>query len=125
MSGDSIKFHNLSKDTIEVADQVVEKVVSDTEIILKDPGAHVHSHDMDYEYTIIPKVDQGSVYRNVWDHLGQEQGAIGIFPEGGSHDNSEFLPLKAGVALMALGTTQKYGKPVTIIPCGLKYFKGH
>lgn len=28
--------------------------------------------------------------------------SIGIFPEGGSHDRSELLPLKAGVALMAL-----------------------
>lgn len=26
---------------------------------------------------------------------------------------------------MALGTFEKYGKSVTIIPCGLKYFKRH
>lgn len=28
--------------------------------------------------------------------------SIGIFPEGGSHDRPELLPLKAGVTLMAL-----------------------
>jgi glycerol-3-phosphate O-acyltransferase/dihydroxyacetone phosphate acyltransferase len=35
------------------------------------------------------------------------------------------LPLKAGVALMALGASIKYNKTVYIVPCGLKYFKGH
>ncbi len=35
----------------------------------------------------------------VFDHL-LDDGCIGIFPEGGSHD---LLPLKAGVAVMALG----------------------
>lgn len=27
---------------------------------------------------------------------------IGIFPEGGSHDRSELLPLKAGVAIVII-----------------------
>ena len=48
--------------------------------------------DCDYSYKIMPKIDQSSVYKNVWDHLS-EDGAIGIFPEGGSHDNSEFFLL--------------------------------
>eukprot|EP00297_Palpitomonas_bilix_P026037 CAMPEP_0113910918 /NCGR_PEP_ID=MMETSP0780_2-20120614/27845_1 /TAXON_ID=652834 /ORGANISM="Palpitomonas bilix" /LENGTH=413 /DNA_ID=CAMNT_0000907233 /DNA_START=112 /DNA_END=1353 /DNA_ORIENTATION=+ /assembly_acc=CAM_ASM_000599 len=51
--------------------------------------------------------------------------AIVIFPEGGSHDRPELLPLKAGVAQMALGALEKNGKAPTIIPCGLNYFKGH
>lgn len=29
---------------------------------------------------------------------------ICIFPEGGSHDRTELLPLKAGICIMALGT---------------------
>jgi glycerol-3-phosphate O-acyltransferase/dihydroxyacetone phosphate acyltransferase len=33
------------------------------------------------------------VYSKVWDRLA-EGGAIGIFPEGGSHDNPHLLPLK-------------------------------
>ncbi len=82
----------------------------------------VFTNDAEYTYKIVPKVDQSSVYDHVWKHLGQN-GSIGIFPEGGSHDQTDLLPFKAGVALMALGTTAKYGKPVTIIPCGLKYFR--
>jgi glycerol-3-phosphate O-acyltransferase/dihydroxyacetone phosphate acyltransferase len=51
--------------------------------------------------------------------------SIGIFPEGGSHDRTELLPLKAGVTLMALGAVEKYKVPVKIVPCGLNYFFGH
>jgi glycerol-3-phosphate O-acyltransferase/dihydroxyacetone phosphate acyltransferase len=51
--------------------------------------------------------------------------SIGIFPEGGSHDRTELLPLKAGVTLMALGAVDKYKVPVKIVPCGLNYFFGH
>ena len=52
--------------------------------------------------------------------------AIGIFPEGGSHDRSDMLPLKAGVTLMALGALEKYpGLDLQIIPCGLNYFNAH
>ena len=49
-----------------------------------------------------PKVDQTEVYDAVFDRLSSG-GAVGIFPEGGSHDRTELLPLKAGVAIMALG----------------------
>lgn len=31
---------------------------------------------------------------------------LAIFPEGGSHDQTHLLPLKAGVALMGLGKPQ-------------------
>ena len=54
-------------------------------------------------------------------HLGNG-GSIGIFPEGGSHDQTDILPFKAGIAFMALGTSVTHNVPVTIIPCGLKYF---
>lgn len=40
-----------------------------------------------------PKVDQTQVYNAVFDRL-HEGGCIGIFPEGGSHDRTELLPLK-------------------------------
>ena len=42
----------------------------------------------------------------VFDHL-LDDGCIGIFPEGGSHDRPDLLPLKAGVAVMALGAMDK------------------
>ncbi len=58
-------------------------------------------------------------------------GAIGIFPEGGSHDRTELLPLKGGVSIMALGAMAKYpslcaaGGKLKIIPVGINYFQGH
>ncbi|RAL67737.1 hypothetical protein DID88_008470 [Monilinia fructigena] len=55
------------------------------------------------KYKTAPKVDQTQVYDAVFDRLSGG-GAVGIFPEGGSHDRTELLPLKAGVAIMALGS---------------------
>lgn len=40
-----------------------------------------------------PKVDQTKVYDAVFDSL-DGGGCVGIFPEGGSHDRTELLPLK-------------------------------
>ena len=40
-----------------------------------------------------PKVDQSKVYDAVFERL-QAGGCVGIFPEGGSHDRTELLPLK-------------------------------
>jgi glycerol-3-phosphate O-acyltransferase / dihydroxyacetone phosphate acyltransferase len=77
-----------------------------------------------YKFKILPKIDQTQVFRHVITHLGNG-GAVGIFPEGGSHDQTDILPFKAGVAFMALGTAVAHNMPVTIIPCGLKYFKSH
>eukprot|EP01017_Pseudomicrothorax_dubius_P006599 TRINITY_DN1191_c0_g4_i3.p1 TRINITY_DN1191_c0_g4~~TRINITY_DN1191_c0_g4_i3.p1 ORF type:complete len:395 (+),score=74.35 TRINITY_DN1191_c0_g4_i3:405-1589(+) len=64
------------------------------------------------------------MYNAVWTALDQGQ-CIGIFPEGGSHDRTDLLPLKAGACIMALGAMVKYGKPVSIVTAGLNYFKGH
>lgn len=38
-------------------------------------------------------IDQSELYQTVFDRLN-EGGAIGVFPEGGSHDRAEMLPLK-------------------------------
>lgn len=63
---------------------------------------------MVYKYKIIPKVDQSTVFKNVEDVLGQG-GCIAMFPEGGSHDQTDLLPFKAGIALMTFGTIVKTG----------------
>lgn len=47
------------------------------------------------KYKFAPKVDQNKVYDAVFDRLRQG-GCVGIFPEGGSHDRPELLPLKGG-----------------------------
>lgn len=44
-------------------------------------------------FKVAPKVDQTKVYDAVFEKLSRG-GCIGIFPEGGSHDRTELLPLK-------------------------------
>ncbi|KAI9838277.1 MAG: hypothetical protein M1819_005545 [Sarea resinae] len=77
------------------------------------------------KYKTAPKVDQTQVYNAVFEHL-HDGGCVGIFPEGGSHDRTELLPLKAGVAIMALGALA--ANPdcgLKIVPCGMNYFHAH
>ncbi|KZT56766.1 hypothetical protein CALCODRAFT_517978 [Calocera cornea HHB12733] len=74
------------------------------------------------DYKIIPHVDQHEMYEHVYHRL-KEGGAIGIFPEGGSHDRTDLLPLKSGIALMALGAmASDPNLKVKIVPVGLSYF---
>ncbi|KAI5818715.1 hypothetical protein BZA77DRAFT_306250 [Pyronema omphalodes] len=72
-----------------------------------------------------PKVDQTMVYDAVFHRLNSG-GCVGIFPEGGSHDRTELLPLKAGVAIMALGALSANPDcDLRIVPAGLNYFHAH
>ncbi|HEY5947022.1 MAG TPA: lysophospholipid acyltransferase family protein, partial [Kofleriaceae bacterium] len=48
-------------------------------------------------------------------------GAIGIFPEGLSHDESQLARLKTGAARLALGGAQRATQPIPIVPCGLTF----
>ncbi len=65
------------------------------------------------KYKLAAHIDQTQVYHAVFDRL-KNGGCVGIFPEGGSHDRTGLLPLKAGVAIMALGTLAESPD------CGLK-----
>ncbi|KAJ3978754.1 hypothetical protein F5890DRAFT_1652084, partial [Lentinula detonsa] len=77
------------------------------------------------EFKTIPYINQQEMYRYVYDRL-QHGGSIGIFPEGGSHDRTDLLPLKAGVSLMALGAIAHDPTcQVKIVPVGLSYFHPH
>lgn len=71
----------------------VAKVISDTECeithkvqVADEPGKPV-------AFKIAPHVDQTPVYTEVNHYLNNNE-CITIFPEGGSHDRSEMLPLK-------------------------------
>ena len=76
-------------------------------------------------YKTAPKVDQSFVYDAVFERL-QSGDCVGIFPEGGSHDRTDLLPLKAGVAIMALGSlAANPDSDVKIVPCGMNYFHAH
>lgn len=74
------------------------------------------------KFKIAPHIDHSKVYQAVFDRL-KSGGCVGIFPEGGSHDRTELLPLKAGVAVMALGTlAENPDCGVKIVPVGMNYF---
>ena len=77
------------------------------------------------KFKLAPHIDQTKVYQAVFDRL-KSGGCVGIFPEGGSHDRTELLPLKAGVAIMALGTlAESPDCGLRIMPVGMNYFHAH
>jgi glycerol-3-phosphate O-acyltransferase/dihydroxyacetone phosphate acyltransferase len=57
------------------------------------------------------------MFRAVHDALAQGA-AVGIFPEGLSHNEPSLAPLKTGAARIALGTVATHGIRVPIIPVG-------
>ena len=75
------------------------------------------------KYDIIGFIDQGGMFDAVKSALSHGA-CLGIFPEGGSHDNTDLLPLKVGVAAIALGVLEQHGVSVPIVPVGLTYFRG-
>lgn len=106
----------------------IENILSDCEIILKKPFDHRISVILKSErmtFSVVPLIDQSNLYASVFERLSKDN-CIGIFPEGGSHDRAEMLPLKAGVSVMTLGFLSLYPEAnLKIVPCGLNYFNAH
>lgn len=77
----------------------------------------------DVQFGYAPRIDHSVLFDSVFKHL-LTGGTLSIFPEGGSHDRPNMLPIKPGVAIMALGTVcgGDKTKNVTIVPVGLNYF---
>ena len=79
-------------------------------------------------YRLQPFVDQGDMFEQV-EHALAHGGTIGIFPEGGTHDGTQLLPLKWGLSTMVLGTLAKHEGPdppkISVVPVGLNYFHPH
>ena len=67
-----------------------------------------------------PPVDNDAAFSAMFGVLG-EGGAIGIFPEGLSHDEAHLSRLKTGAARLAIGAAQRTGGPIPIVPCGLTF----
>lgn len=130
LTGKGTEFTKLNKrdkilDKKSVDGYVIKSIVSDTEIIVLNPNAKEGGDDCDWlDYDILPFVDQTGMFDFV--HAALAKGnCLGIFPEGGSHDNTHLLPLKAGIAAIAFGTMEKYSINVPIVPVGLNYYRGH
>jgi len=101
----------------------VIRVISDSELELAAPAPWNNASE-GVAYKVLPKIDQSKMYESVFGCL-KEGRCFGIFPEGGSHDRTDLLPLKAGVAIIALDAYKKHNVQVPIIPVGLNYFRGH
>jgi 1-acyl-sn-glycerol-3-phosphate acyltransferase len=66
-------------------------------------------------------VDNAAAFGAMDEALAQGD-AIGIFPEGLSHDEAQLQRLKTGAARIALATVNAHpGLPLRIVPCGLNY----
>ena len=67
-----------------------------------------------------PAVDNDAAFTAMFDVLG-DGGAIGIFPEGLSHDEAHLSRLKTGAARLALGAAHRTHRNITVVPCGLTF----
>lgn len=116
---------------------VIEEIVSDTELRLKKPFQLKAAGDKEQQivdrltngtnFKVAPHVDNNVVFQNVFNHLNAGK-VLGIFPEGGSHDRPDLLPLKPGVAIMALGAvaaSEDEHAAIDVIPVGMNYFHPH
>jgi glycerol-3-phosphate O-acyltransferase/dihydroxyacetone phosphate acyltransferase len=104
---------------------LVDKILDLETIIIKENKEEGKTVilNKEYDYFYLPKIDNSILFRKVYNRLN-EDGCICIFPEGTSHDRTEFIKLKAGIALMTLGAMSQLNcKNVKIIPVGLNYFK--
>lgn len=103
----------------------MKEIISDTrvELVIEDSLSDEPQGDW-LTYDILGHVDQNDMFSKVHQALSEGR-CMGIFPEGGSHDNTHLLPLKAGIAVIAFGTLEKYDVNVSIVPVGLNYFRGH
>lgn len=76
----------------------IAEILGSEEILLKVAPSHQDvlgqlCQPLGSSFKVAPHVDQTSVYNAVFDTL-RKNGCIGIFPEGGSHDRFDLLPLK-------------------------------
>ena len=126
----------LPKETEYATVDIVE-VLSDTEVRIKKPFTEesalqalkgelpAYRHMKGSPYKCFPYVNQTEMYSSVYKQLS-DGGCLCIFPEGGSHDRTDLLPLKAGVVIRALGAMANDPKlDVQIVPVGLSYFHPH
>jgi glycerol-3-phosphate O-acyltransferase / dihydroxyacetone phosphate acyltransferase len=84
----------------------------------------IFHQDKGVPFDLLKRTPLDKVFEKVLDRLAAG-GAVGIFPEGGSHDRTDLLPLKVGISLIAYSALEKDGIVVPVVPVGLNYFRAH
>jgi len=109
---------------LEILDETT--CVVDTTSVSEEDRAIIFAtgNDNSRAYDILKHVELHEIFEKVLDRLAMG-GVFGIFPEGGSHDRTDLLPLKVGVALIAYSALERDGLSVPIVPVGLNYFRTH
>lgn len=105
----------------------IKKIDSDTELIVDTTGIpeDFPLHDGKFTtYDVLKHTPLNKVFEKVLDRLSAG-GALGIFPEGGSSDRTDLLPLKIGVSLIAYSALDTDGLNIPIVPVGLNYYRAH
>nr|PVC54294.1 glycerol-3-phosphate acyltransferase [Theileria orientalis] len=121
--GDKLQFELDKKSIVEIISDTQLKLESTLEVDCPDKNG--------IRFSVIPKMDQSETYEQVSASL-KNGNSIVIFPEGGSHDRTNLLPLKPGVgkseevdrenvALMAFYSILDGAEDVVILPVGLVY----
>lgn len=117
--GCSIKPKDLKEEFI------VSRIVSDTELAVSTANDIDTGESYDLEkpsaYFILPKLDQKKVFSSVANVIQSDQ-VIGIFPEGGSHDQTKLLPLKAGACVFVWSAHAELNKDPAMICTGINYY---
>lgn len=103
---------------------IIDKIIDNETISVKESKDDYEVlKSGEYDFFLLPKIDNSSLFKEAYKRL-EEDGCVCIFPEGTSHDRTEFIKLKAGIALMTLGAmSETKCKPVRIVPVGLNYYK--
>ena len=114
-----LKVESIQGDTEMVAiGNEIEFTSEQYDVVIEQQEAQIQP----LAYDILKRIEQSAVYEKVVARLA-DAGALGIFPEGGSHDRSDLLPLKAGASIIAYTALEKDGLNVPIVPVGLNYFQ--
>lgn len=107
ITGSQTKFTDLKPGMLivlpnEVGSSEIESIERDTKLTLKREFRGLTTLELletpgGTEFKVAPKVDQSWVYEKVFERL-EDGGCVGIYPEGGSHDRSDLLPLKGTIS---------------------------
>lgn len=125
--GDSVRINGIKYEfaVIEVIDNTHVKVKIPNE--LESPTNEIDSKWTTFiinkSFDCLPKVDQGVVHKKTIETLERNE-VVGIFPEGGSHDQTQLLPLKAGVCIFLWSAHEKGINP-GLICVGVNYYGSH